>query len=165
MKIQVIEIGTTLIDADPEYQEPVVRAALEAGGDVADTIIDYTDSERSNISGDEYAIVHEDDGTVLWQGWLTGDQAAETPVQALDYLASLPSRVLRIFSLRRNDAEYDEAEGMIVIAGFEGEARRYAAASHAAEGEDTWYRPDIKVSDIGQAGNQSAGVVLVSLYS
>lgn len=89
MKIKVIEIGSTLVDADPEYQEPVVRAALDAGGDVADAIIDYTDSERSNISGDEYAIVHEDDGTVLWQGWLTGADDEACPPQAVEYLASL----------------------------------------------------------------------------
>ena len=92
MKVQVFEIGSTLIDADPEYQEPAVRAALDAGGDVADAIIDYTDSERSDISGDQYAIVHEDDGTVLWQGWLTGDPDAVLPVQATEYLASLVRR-------------------------------------------------------------------------
>lgn len=90
MKIKVIEVGSTLIDADTEYQEPVVRAALEAGGDVADTIIDYTDCERSNISGDEYVIVHEDDGTVLWQGWLTGQgDDVPCPPQAADYLRAL----------------------------------------------------------------------------
>lgn len=93
MKIKVFEIGTTLIDADPEYQEMAVREALLGGveGDVADTIIDYTDAERSNISGDEYAIVHEDDGTVLWQGWLTGVVDVTCPPQAAEYLAGLRS--------------------------------------------------------------------------
>jgi hypothetical protein len=94
MKIKVIEIGSALFDADPEYQEAAVRAALEAGGDVADTLIDYTDCERSNISGDEYAIVHEDNGAVLWQGWLTGGRdEAPCPPQALDYLAGLTQGV------------------------------------------------------------------------
>jgi hypothetical protein len=89
VKIQVFEIGSTLIDADAEYQEPDIRQDIRTGADVAGTIIDLTDTERSDISGEEYAIVHEDDGAVLWQGWITGDPAAATPPQALDYLTGL----------------------------------------------------------------------------
>jgi hypothetical protein len=93
MKIKVIEVGSTLIDADEEYQVPAIRAALD-GGDVADVIIDYTDSERSNISGDEYAIVCEDNGVLLWHGWLTGlDEGTSPPPQAQAWLGSPADRV------------------------------------------------------------------------
>lgn len=89
MKIKVIEVGSTLIDADPEYQEPAIRAALDAGGDVGDTIIDYTDTDTSNISCDKYAIACEDDGTLLWHDWLTGDRNAEAPPQARAWYAGM----------------------------------------------------------------------------
>lgn len=89
MKIKVIEVGSTLIDADPAYQEVAVRATLDAGGDVGDVIVDYTDAERSNISCDEYAIVCEDDGALLWHGWLTGDRNAEPPPQAHAWFAGM----------------------------------------------------------------------------
>lgn len=79
MKIKVYSRGTTDIDADGEYQEPAIREALAAGGDVGSEIIDCTDTERSDISHDEYAIVTEDDGTELWRGWLTGDPDAPAP--------------------------------------------------------------------------------------
>jgi hypothetical protein len=79
VKIKVISEGETVIDADTEHQEPAIRAALtslsceEAADDyVASTIIDYTDSERSNISHDQHATVTDDDGTVLWEGWFDG---------------------------------------------------------------------------------------------
>lgn len=85
MKIKVIEVGACLIDADGEFQEPAVRAALKFG-DVAGIITDYTDTERSNISTDDYAIACEDDGTLLWHGWLTGARDAEPPPQALHWL-------------------------------------------------------------------------------
>ena len=88
MKVKVFEVGSTLIDADPKYQEPAFREGL-SGGFLATAIIDYTDAERSDISCDEYAIAHEDDGTLLWQGWLTGDDDAPAPQQAMDYLAGL----------------------------------------------------------------------------
>lgn len=79
MKIHVISTGKTTIDADAEYQEPQVREALAADaageaepGFIPFSIIDVTDSERSDISHDEYATVTEDDGTELWRGWLNG---------------------------------------------------------------------------------------------
>lgn len=89
MKINVYSRGSTEIDADSEYQEPEIREAIDrynAGGSVqpgdgvTDTIIDLTDTERSDISHDHYAIVTEADGTELWRGWLTGDPEAPSPV-------------------------------------------------------------------------------------
>lgn len=96
MKIKVIEIGSTLIDADAEYQEPDIRAAIDAGGDVGDVITECTDTERSNVSCDEYAVACdeyavacEDDGTLLWHGWLSGDRNAEPPPQARAWYAEM----------------------------------------------------------------------------
>ena len=89
MKIMVFEAGSTLIDADGEHQEPAVRAALDAGGDVADVIAEYTDTERSLITTDDYAIACEDDGTLLWRGWLTGDRGAEPPFEARAWFAGM----------------------------------------------------------------------------
>lgn len=91
MKIKVFEVGETLIGADPDYVEAPIRAAL-ADGDVADAIIDYTDAERSNISCDEYAIACEDDGVLLWHGWLTGDPAAPPPPQAQAWLTGMSAK-------------------------------------------------------------------------
>jgi hypothetical protein len=71
MKIKVYSQGATSIDLDAEYQEPAIREAIEDGcNDVASEIIDYTDTERSNISYEQYAVVTEDDGTEKWRGWL-----------------------------------------------------------------------------------------------
>jgi len=85
MKIKVISQGATTIDADADYQEPQIRDALfmvkegEAGAAfVGEIIVDYTDSERSDISHDEYAIV-TDDGAVLWEGWLDGADRPKPP--------------------------------------------------------------------------------------
>lgn len=93
MKIKVIEVGETLIDADGEYQEPVIRAALAfggiGGGTVDNGVVDCTDTDTSNISTDDYAVVCEDDGTLLWHGWLTGNRAAEPPPQARRWFAEM----------------------------------------------------------------------------
>jgi len=89
LKIKVIKVGVTLIDADETYQEPAIRAAVAAGKDAADVISEYTDTGRSNISYDEYAVVCEDDGTLLWHGWLTGDRDAEAPSQARRWFAGM----------------------------------------------------------------------------
>ena len=71
MKVKVYSLGETLIDLDSEYQEPAIREAIEDGcNDVASEIIDWTDTERSNISYDQYAVATEDDGTERWRGWL-----------------------------------------------------------------------------------------------
>lgn len=89
MKINVWSRGSTVISADPQYQEPAVREALagrlsgDAGDDhVAMTVIDWTDSQRSDISHDQYAVISEDDGTELWRGWLSLTQDAPPPAEA-----------------------------------------------------------------------------------
>lgn len=89
MKIRVYSRGETVITADPGYQEAPVRSVLvkaAAGGAhpgwVAENILIATDAARSGISHDHYAVVTEDDGTVLWSGWLTGDPEAEPPAEA-----------------------------------------------------------------------------------
>jgi hypothetical protein len=86
MKIRVIEVGSCLIDADTGYQEPAIRAALAGGGDTASVVGDYTDTDRSNISTDDYAIAFEDDGVLLWHGWLSGYRERPAPPQALHWL-------------------------------------------------------------------------------
>jgi hypothetical protein len=84
MKIEVWSVGSAKFTADPEYQEPMIREAIDQRGDVASVILDYTDSERSNISYDEYARVTGDvPGLVLFEGWLTGDRDAPPPAGAL----------------------------------------------------------------------------------
>ena len=83
MDIEVWSVGSAKFPADPEYQEPAIREAIDQRGDVASVIIDYTDSERSNISYDEYARVTGDvPGLVLFEGWLTGDRDAPPPAGA-----------------------------------------------------------------------------------
>lgn len=80
MEIEVWSVGKAKFTADPEFQEPVIREVIDQRGDVADVIIDYTDSERSDISHDEYARVTGDiPGLVLFEGWLTGDRNAPPP--------------------------------------------------------------------------------------
>jgi len=88
MDIEVWSVGSAKFPADPEYQEPAIREAIDQRGDVASVIIDYTDSERSNISYDEYARVTGDvPGLVLFEGWLTGDRKAPPPAGAAPELA------------------------------------------------------------------------------
>ena len=74
MKIHVRSFGETEFPLDAEYGEPEIRAAIDgsSGEDIASTIIDWTDTQRSDISHDEHVTVAEDDGTVTWQGWLAG---------------------------------------------------------------------------------------------
>lgn len=60
-----------MFTADPTYTEPQIRAAIAAGHlQAGDAVADTTDTERSNMDTDDYAIVTEDDGTPLWSGWL-----------------------------------------------------------------------------------------------
>ena len=94
MRIKVFEVGEALIAADAEYQEPAIRAAIGSPGYsgrdvIADVITEWTDTDRSNISTDDYAVVCEDDGGLLWHGWLTGDQCAEPPPQARRWLTGM----------------------------------------------------------------------------
>lgn len=76
MKMRVIVQGSEEIDLGADDAAIAILAAIsgESGEDVRSEIIDYTDTERSGISCDEYAIVTGDDGTVLWQGWLDSDK-------------------------------------------------------------------------------------------
>jgi hypothetical protein len=80
MEIEVWSVGKAKFTADAEYREPMIREAIDQRGDVADVITDYTDSERSDISHDEYARVTGDiPDLVLFEGWLTGDRNAPPP--------------------------------------------------------------------------------------
>jgi hypothetical protein len=88
VKIEVFSRGKTVIDADHEYQEPQIRKVIEnhhrdnddaSDDSVAEAIIEHTDSDRSDISHDQYAIVTEDDGAALWSGWLTGNPDQPPP--------------------------------------------------------------------------------------
>jgi hypothetical protein len=83
MKITVYSRGKTQIDADTEYQDPMIREAIDQRGDVAGVIVDYTETERSGITCDDYAIVTGDNGRELWHGWLTGNRDAPPPGEAL----------------------------------------------------------------------------------
>jgi hypothetical protein len=80
MDIEVWSVGKAKFAAGTEFQEPMIREALDTGGDVAATLIDCTDSERSDISYDEYARVTGNvPGLILFEGWLTGDRDAPPP--------------------------------------------------------------------------------------
>jgi hypothetical protein len=80
MEIEVWSVGKAKFTADAEYQEPMIREAIDQRGDVAGVIADYTDTERSNIDCDEYVRVTGDlPGLVLFEGWLTGDRDAPPP--------------------------------------------------------------------------------------
>ena len=109
MKIKVYSRGETDIDADGEIREPAIREAIEDGcNDIPSAITDYTDSERSDISHDEYAIVTEDDGTELWRGWLHGGTSAPAP--DIDHAALLGQATTLLFDtgLRGNQAAANE---------------------------------------------------------
>lgn len=89
MKIEIWSVGNTEFTADPEFQEPVIREAIDQRGDVEDVIITHTDSERSNVSHDDYARVTGDlPGLVLFEGWLTGDRNAPPPAGAVAFLSA-----------------------------------------------------------------------------
>jgi hypothetical protein len=45
----------------------------------------------------------------------------------------------------------DEAEGFVVVAGDEQEARQLAAGRPGDEGADFWFRPDVTVVHVGTA--------------
>jgi hypothetical protein len=90
MEIEVWSVGKTKFTADPEYQEPMIREALDQRGGVAEAVLDYTDSQRSDISHDEYARVTGDvPGLVLFEGWLTGDPDAPPPAEGDDRAAEV----------------------------------------------------------------------------
>ena len=98
VKIKVTSKGETEFAADSDYAEPAIREALKAAAaandprHVALTIIDYTDTERSDIDHDQHATVTEDDGTYLWSGWLDGAQRPD-PDAERDRLAGVRERL------------------------------------------------------------------------
>lgn len=102
MEIEVWSVGKTKFTADPEFQEPMIREVIDQRGDVASTVLEYTDSQRSDISHDQYARVTGDvPGLVLFEGWLTGDRAAPPP-------AHIPGAVLvmrGVIALREAEVE------------------------------------------------------------
>jgi hypothetical protein len=90
MKMLVIVQGRARFGLDAEFAEPAIREAIEDGcNDVASQVIDYTDSERSDIDRDEYVTVTEDDGAVLWQGWLDSSKRDDPPPVDRDALGQL----------------------------------------------------------------------------
>lgn len=88
MKIRVIQHGDKEFEADDEFAAPAIAAAIsgESGEDVRSEIIDYTDTERSDVDRDEYVTVTGDDGSVLWQGWLDSDSGDVPPPAGRDAL-------------------------------------------------------------------------------
>jgi len=84
MRMRVIALGDKEFDLDGEFAAPAIAAAIsgESGEDVRSEVIDYTDTERSDIDRDEYAIVSDASG-VLWQGWLGSGQDDVPPPVAV----------------------------------------------------------------------------------
>lgn len=73
MKIKVIERGETEFTASTEWTEPDIRAALatdDKDGNVRSAAHAW-DAERDTDS-DQYIIIAEAGGAVLWSGWLSG---------------------------------------------------------------------------------------------
>lgn len=102
MEIEVWSVGRAKFTADPEFQEPMIREVIDQRGDVASVIIDYTDSDRNDITYDEYARVTGDvPGLVLFEGWLTGDPAAPPPAlvecERVTELTALVAEILADF--------------------------------------------------------------------
>lgn len=140
MKIKIYSRGETAIDADIEYQEPGIRMAINdlwagAPDRVASAITDCTDTERSDISHDEYAIVTEDDGTELWRGWLSGDQNAPAPGElgeAARYFAETWAGLLISmpddYTCHMTCGEAEAAAGLYRALGYDDTAQAIVAA-------------------------------------
>jgi len=112
--IEVWSVGKTKFTADAEYQDPMIREAIDQRGDVAEVIADYTDSERSNISYDEYARVTGDmPGLVLFEGWLTGTPDALAQIIAALASAQGPKPAPGGLALLDAEEKYIEAERAI----------------------------------------------------
>jgi hypothetical protein len=92
VRIKVFAVGSTLIDVDSDHLESTIRTALQEPGVQRDVVADCTDAWCSDISTDDYAIVCEDDGVLLWHGWLTGAPAAPPPPQAQAWLTGMSAR-------------------------------------------------------------------------
>lgn len=97
MEIHVISKGTTKISPREHQEAAVIREAISAGDHarIAYVIDDQTDIERSGIRRDDYVTVTGDDGTVLWQGWVTGDRDAPAPAEALALAGKTPGQAFR----------------------------------------------------------------------
>jgi hypothetical protein len=81
MRIRVIQHGDREFEADAEFAAPAIAGAIsgESGEDVRSEIVDYTDTERSDIDRDEYVIVTGHDGTEMWSGWLDASRQDDPP--------------------------------------------------------------------------------------
>jgi hypothetical protein len=70
--------------------------------------------------------------------------------------------VKNIYVLNRAEAAlYNEAEGFVVVAGDEQQARQLAARRAGEEGRGYWLRPDVTVVHIGTAFERIAGQDIV----
>ena len=106
MKMRIIQQADVTFDLDAEFAGPAIAAAIsgESGEDVRDEIMDYTDTERSDMDPDEYVIISGDDGAQLWAGWL-GIDANDPPPVSRDALAQLADEKARFADAeQRNDA-------------------------------------------------------------
>jgi hypothetical protein len=75
--IKVVSKGTNDFTADADHEEPAIRAAILTGdaAHIRSEIMDYTDGREPEH--EEYVTVTEDDGSVLWAGWLSWHLDAE----------------------------------------------------------------------------------------
>jgi hypothetical protein len=71
VKIKFVTRGAGEITPDAESEEPAIRAAIETGDSrhIRAEIMDY--AEGRDADPEEYITVTEDDGAVLWSGWLS----------------------------------------------------------------------------------------------
>ena len=82
MKIRVVSEGKAEFAADSEYAEAAIRAAV-SGGDAAHIRSEIMyHAEGRDTDPDDHVTVTEDDGTVLWAGWLTGAKDRPAPAGA-----------------------------------------------------------------------------------
>jgi len=71
MKIRVIKVADQVFTYDGQDEATLRQALLHERG-VPAIVYDITDLDRSDMDGDEYLTVTEDDGTPVWSGWLGG---------------------------------------------------------------------------------------------
>lgn len=135
MEIEVWSVGKAKFTADEEFQEPVIREVIDQRGDVASVILDYTDSERSDISSDEYARVTGDiPGLVLWEGRLTGDRNAPAPVEATaDQLRALVWDMLQTMGPSREALGFAVRAGRLGVTDEQGRTLTMACAGNGTE--------------------------------
>ena len=93
MKIKFVTRGAGEITPDAESEEPAIRTAIETGDSrhIRSEIMDYAEGRDSEP--EEYLTVTEDDGAVLWSGWLSQHldaQPAPAGGDPADALLALP---------------------------------------------------------------------------